>query len=238
MREFAALAAITTGTSTELVGPNPSGLCLCGCGQRTSLAQQTHRALGYVKGEPVRYVRWHRPRVPRRECACGCGGLVKDLRARWIKGHNLRSWDMEPSNPSGLCMCGCGQPTRPAVITRKDRGEVKGQPVRYVFGHYGRVPDPVLDTETGCLLYQGYVDSSGRARGGRQSPTGKSLPYQLAWEVVHGPIPEGMHIHHACGDPRCVSVDHLTLISPQEHAAIHSGPEHSARVKAALATRR
>lgn len=36
-----------------------SGFCQCGCGQRTSLAQQTVAKLGHVKGQPVFYMRGH-----------------------------------------------------------------------------------------------------------------------------------------------------------------------------------
>jgi hypothetical protein len=40
------------------------------------------------------------------------------------------------SNPNtALCQCGCGQETPIATVTRSIRGEVKGQPVRYVRGH-------------------------------------------------------------------------------------------------------
>lgn len=43
-----------------------------------------------------------------------------------------------------LCECGCGEPTRIAVKTQKDRGHVKGQPLRFINGHYVRVR-PVTD---------------------------------------------------------------------------------------------
>lgn len=35
------------------------GLCQCGCGQATRLAPQTHRAKGWIFGEPVRFVQGH-----------------------------------------------------------------------------------------------------------------------------------------------------------------------------------
>lgn len=41
------------------LGPNPSGFCMCGCGQRTSLAPYNNRRLGYVKGQPVKFIRGH-----------------------------------------------------------------------------------------------------------------------------------------------------------------------------------
>lgn len=41
----------------------------------------------------------------------------------------------EGSNPSGLCRCGCGGKTPIAKTTRAYRGQVKGQPVRFIKGH-------------------------------------------------------------------------------------------------------
>lgn len=48
--------------SDSPVGPNLSGLCLCGCGQKTRLAAQNSAERGWVKGEPVSYIRGHAPR--------------------------------------------------------------------------------------------------------------------------------------------------------------------------------
>lgn len=46
-------------TNKTIEGPNPSGLCLCGCGKRTSLASQDDKQRGNVKGKPVRYIKGH-----------------------------------------------------------------------------------------------------------------------------------------------------------------------------------
>lgn len=37
--------------------------------------------------------------------------------------------------PFGYCHCGCGQMTKLAPTTRRKVGQIKGQPVKYVFGH-------------------------------------------------------------------------------------------------------
>lgn len=37
----------------------PYGFCVCGCGEKTTPAKQTHTGKGYVKGEPVSYVSNH-----------------------------------------------------------------------------------------------------------------------------------------------------------------------------------
>jgi hypothetical protein len=48
-------------------GPNPSGLCRCGCGGTTPLAKRTLRAPGNVAGLPLRYLVGHAPNKPRPE---------------------------------------------------------------------------------------------------------------------------------------------------------------------------
>lgn len=44
----------------EPTGPNPSGLCMCGCGAQTRLSRSTQH--GRVEGQPVRYVAGHQCR--------------------------------------------------------------------------------------------------------------------------------------------------------------------------------
>lgn len=39
------------------------------------------------------------------------------------------------ANPSGICMCGCGQMTPIATRTRKERGQYAGFPIMFVPGH-------------------------------------------------------------------------------------------------------
>jgi DNA-binding XRE family transcriptional regulator len=46
----------------QMPGPNPSGLCKCGCNTPTPIARQTDTALGWVKGKPISYIRGHGPR--------------------------------------------------------------------------------------------------------------------------------------------------------------------------------
>jgi hypothetical protein len=41
---------------------NPSGYCLCGCGQRTPLSNRTISARGIQKGKPVKFLRGHHMR--------------------------------------------------------------------------------------------------------------------------------------------------------------------------------
>lgn len=42
------------------VPPNPSGLCQCGCGEKTPIAQSTHRKIHQVEGHHVRFCFGHK----------------------------------------------------------------------------------------------------------------------------------------------------------------------------------
>lgn len=42
----------------------PYGYCHCGCGKLTNIAKQTNAAYGHIKGEPVRFCRWHNNHPP------------------------------------------------------------------------------------------------------------------------------------------------------------------------------
>lgn len=54
-----AAQAMYAARRTMTEGPNPSGLCLCGCGEKTPLAPRTSREKGWVRGQPIRYILGH-----------------------------------------------------------------------------------------------------------------------------------------------------------------------------------
>lgn len=47
---------------SELYEPNPSGLCMCGCGGTTPLAKQTRTHIGHVRGKHVSFILGHNRR--------------------------------------------------------------------------------------------------------------------------------------------------------------------------------
>lgn len=43
--------------------------------------------------------------------------------------------------------------------------------------------------------------------------------HRVAWELIHGPIPEGQRVLHRCDTPLCVNEAHLFLGTQQENIA-------------------
>lgn len=132
----------------------------------------------------------------------------------------VRSWKavrVAPPNPSGLCMCGCGQPVPRARRSSQKVGLIAGEYVRYLPNHHIRLTTPpyvVEDTgyKTPCHLWQraiGSVHGYGVVR-----IDGKStVAHVVAWEAVNGPVPDGMVLDHLCRVRHCINPDHLEPVT-------------------------
>lgn len=53
-------------TNNTGTGPNPSGLCQCGCGGTAPIARQSLSKTGDVRGEPLRFIKGHQTRGRRK----------------------------------------------------------------------------------------------------------------------------------------------------------------------------
>jgi hypothetical protein len=82
------------------------------------------------------------------------------------------------------CECGCGQPAPISKYTIRKRGWVKGQPVRFVLGHYKRQISTSLYPEI-------TVKELGRSIRIHQLRAEKALGHRL---------PPGAQVHHVDGD--------------------------------------
>lgn len=70
---------------------------------------------------------------------------------------------------------------------------------------------------SGCWLWT--AGRNGNGYGYYRPGEGKShvRVHRFAYEQLVGPIPEGLHLHHRCGNRTCVNPAHLQPVTPGEH---------------------
>lgn len=122
---------------------------------------------------------------------------------------------------NGLCECGCSLPAPIATMTRTRIGHVRGEPIRFIYGHQHRLSPAWQRVDMGyrspCLIWQGALtdDGYGRARiGGRK----KRLTHVLMWEYVNGPVPAGLELDHLCRVRACGEPAHLEPVTTAVNA--------------------
>lgn len=89
-----------------------------------------------------------------------------------------------------------------------------------------------MDTETGCLLWQGPYVTRGY---GAIYVIGKQwMTHRLAWELGKGPIPHRGHVLHRCDTPACVNLEHLFIGDHQTNMAdmVKKGRHRTVSMKA------
>lgn len=75
---------------------------------------------------------------------------------------------------------------------------------------------PQVDASGDCWLWLGHTSTAGYGRihvNGRQD-----YVHRIVYELLVGPIPEGLHIDHLCRVRTCVNPDHLQPVRPRENA--------------------
>ena len=142
--------------------------------------------------------------------------------------------------PFGFCQCGCGRRTSIAKCDRPEYGHRKGEPVRFIRGHWQRKSGQafIVDPETGCWNWQLAKNRQGYGMC-RVPGDSNRLAHRVYYARRFGPIPAGMAVLHACDNPSCVNPDHLSLGSLADnnhdrdakgHQVTHRGSGHHAAV--------
>jgi hypothetical protein len=126
-------------------------------------------------------------------------------------------------NPNGICLCGCGRPTKPSPTSR--RGYKRGEPLRYLKGHQSRLTGPDYRIEdTGsvlgpCWLWNKSIGSEGYGRIWQPETRDHKGAHVVYYEKTWGDVPEGCEVHHDCGERSCVNPHHLVAVTRREHMA-------------------
>jgi hypothetical protein len=171
------------------------GLCQCGCGQQTTIAKRSDKRDGYVKGQPLRFVRGHVRRLAGREepdpCqAPDCNRLSRHVSAKYCAMHASR-----------LLRHGSFDDPKPTLMDRFFACVAEdGECWRWI-GYTGTHGYGVLSVE-------------GRQRGA----------HRVAYELLRAEIPDGLQIDHLCRNPACVNPWHLEPVTPRVNTLRNSSP--------------
>ncbi len=172
-------------------------------------------------------------------CACGCGERVSHRPGRtkntYRHGHWSRTAENRamqaakrattpPPNPSGLCMCGCGQTTPISSRTKRAHGIAVGEHVKFIAGHQNhlRRADKSPQWKDGRRpSHDGYMrvympDHPSAVQG-------YVAEHRLVVELDTGqPIPPGFSVHHLNGVRDDNRRENLIVLSGGDHGRLHA----------------
>ena len=118
-----------------------------------------------------------------------------------------------PLSQRSPCACGCGK------LARVGRNYAGGHRPKQPSLREKLLSQLVFDPESQCLLWTGRLDRDGY---GRITVERRDRPvHRVVWEVLEGPIPDGLTIDHVkargCAHKNCGSIAHLEPVTRGEN---------------------
>ena len=87
-----------------------------------------------------------------------------------------------------------------------------------------------IETEDGCLIWQGAVNSDGYARVAWKG-SGNGKLHRIVYELTTGEDIEGKVIRHKCDNPLCINPEHLTIGSHTDNMRDRDERERHGKAK-------
>ena len=158
---------------------------------------------------------------------------------KWRLAHRMM-WEFARGPiPKGMCVCHrcnvpqCLNPSHLYLDTSKANTEYRSRNGRTRNQVTGRLPTRIVrfpkktleerffekveraEQPNACWLWMAAIGTGGYGRIG----VGRKLQTasRLSWELIHGPIPDGLQVLHRCDERRCVSPFHLFLGTQQDN---------------------
>lgn len=69
----------------------------------------------------------------------------------------------------------------------------------------------------GCVLWTGATNHAGYGYLGRGGRDKNILAHVASWELLYGPVPEGLELDHLCVTPACLAPAHLEPVTHAEN---------------------
>jgi ribosomal protein L11 len=125
----------------------------------------------------------------------------------------------------GLCKCGCGQKTTISKWGEKRSGYKKGQSKDYINGHAQKLPYSFVLEDRGysspCWIWKRHISRrTGYGLLGNSETKilgGSRRAHRYFYNLLIGPVPTKLQLHHLCHVKCCVNPNHLEPLTSSQH---------------------